>query len=132
MRASDMLTSDQVGRQFEFDPTVAVVRSRASGEFIRCPACSADAERYLFHERGARFVQCRSCDVVYVNPPAREVRNYFDLAPGDDDTAAEDRAHVRKELDDVLRYATDTYRAHRGSSPARVVVAGRMTDDPSI
>ena len=124
-------SSDQIGRRFEFDPTEAVVRSRANARFIGCPACRADAERYLFHERGARFVQCRSCDLVYVNPPAREVRDYFDT-PSVDGATIEDREHVRKELDDVLRYASDVYRAHRGSSPARVLVAGRVADDQSI
>ena len=122
--------TDQLGRRFEFDPTEAVVRSRANARFSSCPACRADAERYLFHERGARFVQCRSCDVVYVNPPAREVRDYFDI-PSAGGPTIEDREHVRKELDDVLRYATDVHRAHRGSSPTRVLVAGRMADHES-
>ncbi len=118
--------TEHVGRRFEFDPTEAVVRSRANARFISCPACRADAERYLFHKRGARFVQCRSCDVVYVNPPAREVPDYFDVPSGGGGAPIEDREHVRKELEDVLRYATDVHRAHRGSSPARVLVAGRM------
>ena len=117
--------TDQTGRRFEFDPTEAVARSRASTSFIRCPACRADTERYLFHKRGARFVQCRSCEVVYVNPPAREVRDYFDIGVA----TSEDREHVRKELDDVLHHAGDVHRAHRGTSPERVVVAGRMADD---
>jgi hypothetical protein len=121
-------STSQIGRRFEFDPTEAVVRSRANSRFISCPACHADAERYLFHELGARFVQCRSCDVVFVNPPAREVREYFDVTAAGSATI-EDREHVRKGLDDVLRYATDVHRAHRGSSPARVVVAGRLPDD---
>ena len=121
--------TDQIGRRFEFDPTEAVVRSRASGRFINCPACGADAERHLFHERGARFVQCRSCGVVYVNPPAREVRDYFDVPSAGERATAEEREHVRKELDDVIGYATDVYRAHRGSTPTRVLVAGRMPDD---
>ena len=81
------------------------MRSRANARFISCPACRADAERYLFHERGARFVQCRSCGVVYVNPPAREVRDYFDVRSSAGVATIEDREHVRKELDDVLRYA---------------------------
>jgi hypothetical protein len=123
--------TDQVGRRFEFDPTEAVVRSRANARFISCPACRADAERYLFHERGARFVQCRSCDLVFVNPPARELHDYFDIqAPGGSATV-EDRGHVRKELDDVLRYASDVYRGHRGISPTRVLIAGRMADELS-
>ena len=123
--------TDQLGRRFEFVPTEAVVRSRANARFTSCPACGADAERYLFHERGPRFVQCRSCDVVYVNPPAREVRGYFDIPSAGGDATIEDREHVRKELDDVLRYATEAHRAHRGRAPARVLIAGRMADDVS-
>jgi Glycosyl transferase family 2 len=123
--------TDQISRRFEFDPTEAVVRSRANARFINCPVCRADAERYLFHERGARFVQCRSCDAVFVNPPARELREYFDVHAAGDATI-EDREHVRKGLDDVLRYAADVHRAHRGSSPARVVLTGRMPDNLSI
>lgn len=121
--------TDHVDRRFEFDPTEAVVRSRANARFVSCPACGADGERYLFHERGARFVQCRSCDLVYVNPPAREVRDYFDIPSAVAGGTIEDREHVRRELDDVLRYATEVYRAHRGSSPGRVLVAGRMAHD---
>jgi hypothetical protein len=124
--------TDQLGRRFEFVPTEAVVRSRDNADFIRCPACGADAERYLFHERGTRFVQCRTCDVVYVNPPAREVRDYLDVPAGADGATVEDTEHVRKELDDVLRYADDVHRAHRGSAAARVVVAGRMPDELSV
>jgi hypothetical protein len=121
-----------VGRRFEFVPTEAVVRSRANARFINCPACGSDAERYLFHERGTRFVQCRSCNAVYVNPPAREVRDYFDVRSPGGDTTIEDRNHVRKELDDVLRYATDVHRARRGAVPGRVLVAGRMPDAESM
>ena len=124
--------TDQLGRRFEFVPTEPVVRSRANADFISCPACRTDAERYLFHERGARFVQCRSCGVVYVNPPARELRDYFNVRSAGDDATSEDREHVRKELQDVMRYAMDVHRAYRGSSPARVVVAGRMPDEETM
>ena len=123
--------TEEIGRRFEFDPTEAVVRSRANARFISCPVCRADAERYLFHERGARFVQCRSCDAVFVNPPALELRDYFDVHAAGDATI-EDREHVRKGLDDVLRYAADVHFAHRGSPPARVVLAGRMPDNLNI
>ena len=124
--------TDQVGRRFEFDPTEAVARSRANARFISCPACGADAERYLFHERGARFVQCRSCDAVFVNPPARELRDYFDVqAPGGGATV-EDVEHIRKELSDVVRYAIEVHHAQRGAPPRRVLVVGRMAGDESI
>ncbi|HEY1715413.1 MAG TPA: glycosyltransferase family 2 protein [Solirubrobacteraceae bacterium] len=124
--------TDHLGRRFEFDPTEAVVRSRASGRFIKCPACGADTERYLFHERGARFVQCRSCGAVYVNPPAREVRDYFDTLAAGERATIEEREHVRKELDDVVRYASGVYETQRGAPPGRIVVAGRMPEDVSI
>ena len=123
--------TDQISRRFEFDPTEAVARSRANARFISCPVCRSDAERYLFHERGARFVQCRSCDTVFVNPPARELRDYFDVHAAGDATI-EDREHVRRGLNDVLHYAADVHRSHRGFSPARVVIAGQMPDDLSI
>jgi hypothetical protein len=125
-----VLPTDQTRRAFEFDPTEAVTRSRANARFISCPVCRSDAERYLFHERGARFVQCRSCDTVFVNPPARELRDYFDVHVAGGATT-EDREHVRAGLNDVLHYAADVHRAHRGSSPARVVLAGQMPDDLS-
>ena len=123
--------AEEINRRFEFDPTEAVARSRANARFISCPACRADAERYLFHERGARFVQCRSCDAVFVNPPARELRDYFDVHAAGSATI-EDREHARKGLDDVMQYAADVYRAHRGASAAHVVIAGRMPDDLSV
>jgi hypothetical protein len=122
--------TDQIRRGLEFDAPEAVARSRANARFISCPVCRSDAERYLFHERGARFVQCRSCDTVFVNPPARELHDYFDVHAAGIATT-EDREHVRRGLNDVLNHAADVYRAHRGSPPARVVLAGSMPDDLS-
>jgi Glycosyl transferase family 2 len=121
--------TDHTERRFEFDPTEAVARSRVNASFIGCPVCGADAERYLFHERGARFVQCRSCDAVYVNPPARELHDYFNVASTGGGPTIEDHDHVRKELGDILRYAAQVHRAHRGSSPRRAIVAGRMVEE---
>ena len=123
---------DRLGRRFEFDPTEAVARSRANARFISCPACGAEAERYLFHERGARFVQCRSCDVVFVNPPAREVRDYFDVETPDGGATIEDHEHIRKEVGDVVRYGIEVHRAQRGASPKRVLVAGRVAGGETI
>ncbi|MGP0036357.1 MAG: glycosyltransferase [Solirubrobacteraceae bacterium] len=123
--------TEEIRRRFEFDPTEAVARSRANASFVSCPVCRADAERYLFHEQGARFVQCRSCETVFVNPPARELRDYFDVHAAGEATI-EDREHVRKGLNDVLRYAIKVHLTHRGASPARVVIAGHMPDNLSI
>ena len=123
--------TDEIRRPLKVDAPEAVARSRANARFISCPVCRANAERYLFHERGARFVQCRSCDTVFVNPPARELRDYFDVHAAGDATV-EDREHVRTGLDDVLRYAADVHRVHRGSPPARIVLAGRLPDDLDV
>ena len=120
--------TDHTERRFAFDPTEAVARSRANADFIGCPVCGADAERYLFYERGARFVQCRSCDAVYVNPPAREFRDYFNVASAGGGPTIAEYEHVRRELDDIVHYAADVYRAHRGTSPRRVLVAGRTVE----
>ena len=108
--------TDQINRRSKFAAPEAVARSRANARFISCPVCRADTERYLFHERGTRFVQCRSCDTVFVNPPARELRDYFDVHAAGNATI-EDREHVRRGLNDVLRCAADVHLAHRGSPP---------------
>ena len=126
------MTSSQLtdqDRRFEFDPPEAVARSRANARFVNCPVCRADSERYLFHERGARFVQCRSCDAVFVNPPAREFRDYFDVHAGGEATI-EDRDHVRKGLNDALRYAAEcprrSPRLRAGTRGSRRTYARRL------
>src|SRR5206468_4540128 len=73
--------------------------------------------------------QCRSCNVVYVNSPAREVRDYFHLASAEERPTVEDQAHLRKEVEDVLGYAADVGRTRRGSAPQRVLLVGRVPED---
>ena len=124
--------TEHIERRFEFDPTEAVARSRANADFIVCPVCGADTERYLFHERGARFVQCRSCQAVYVNPPARELRDYFNVASVDGGRTTEDHEHVQRELGQIVRHAAELYRARRGVSPGRVLIAGRTVEDLGV
>jgi hypothetical protein len=71
--------SSRDGRTLEFQPTPAVNASRSRRRFVRCPACQADAARYLFHKVGVRFVRCGACDMVYVNPSCESPINYFDI-----------------------------------------------------
>jgi len=123
---------DEQARGFDFDPTDAIMRSRANAAFVRCPGCGADAERYLFHEQGARFVQCRSCHVVYTNPPAREVRNYFDVDTQDSGAATGDREHLRKETEDVLRHAVAIARPRTRHTSRRVLLIGRIVDPADL
>jgi glycosyltransferase involved in cell wall biosynthesis len=55
-------------RRFEFAPTKAVESARRRRRYIDCPECGSNAERYLFHRTGIRYVRCRICDLVYTNP----------------------------------------------------------------
>ncbi len=71
--------SSRDGRTLAFEPTAAVNASRSRRRFVRCPACQAEAARYLFHKVGVRFVRCGACDMVYVNPSSESPINYFDI-----------------------------------------------------
>ncbi len=55
-------------RRFEFSPTKAVESARRRRRYIDCPECGSNAERYLFHRTGIRYVRCRACGLVYANP----------------------------------------------------------------
>lgn len=52
----------------ELAPTRAVESARRRHRYIDCPQCGSNAERYLFHRSGVRFVRCRDCGVAYANP----------------------------------------------------------------
>ena len=64
-------------------------------------------------------------------PPLRSATTSTPLS-ADERATIEEREHVRKELDDVVRYASGVYRTHRGAGPEHVLVAGRMPEDLSI
>lgn len=66
-------------RSFTFQPTPAVAASRTRNQYVACPLCQADHSQYLFHKVGVRFVRCRTCGMVYVNPVAEDRVNYFDI-----------------------------------------------------
>lgn len=67
-------------RRYELAPTSAVESARRRRRYIDCPQCHSNAERYLFHRTGVRYVRCRSCGLVYTNPV--EVGD-AELAPAD-------------------------------------------------
>jgi len=71
--------SSREGHTLGFQTTPAVNASRSRTRFVRCPACQAEAARYLFHKVGVRFVRCGACDMVYVNPSTASPINYFDI-----------------------------------------------------
>jgi hypothetical protein len=66
-------------RDFVFQPTPAVVESRARSRYVMCAVCRADNSQYLFHKAGVRFVRCRTCRMVYVNPVGDARVNFFDV-----------------------------------------------------
>lgn len=66
-------------RSFAFDTTPAVLTARTRRRFVDCSICGVDHSQYLFHRRGVRYVRCRSCGVVYVNPVDEVPGNHLDL-----------------------------------------------------
>jgi hypothetical protein len=118
-------------RRFEFEPTPAVLSARARGPFIPCPACQADSERYLFHKMGARFVCCRSCGLVYANPPAPSGRHYFDIEAAGQHARPRDRELVQQDLADIVDAAAAQFAERHGRPAADVVLVGRaLTEGP--
>ena len=107
-------TTDPGPRRFEFVPTPAVLSARARGSFIPCPVCETDNERYLFHKMGVRFVRCRSCGLVYANPPATAGREYFDVDAAGQHKRATDRALFDDDVDDIVRPKVAALAEERG------------------
>jgi hypothetical protein len=116
-------------RRFEFVPTEAVLASRAQGQFIACPVCDADSERYLFTKTGARFVRCRSCGLVYANPPPTTDRNYFDVDAAGQHERPADRALFQTELTEIIESAVRAFENRRAQPVRQVVLAGRTLSD---
>ena len=48
-------------------------------EQISCPVCGADDEHKLWEKRGARYVRCKQCSLVYENPrlTAEELKQLY-------------------------------------------------------
>src|SRR5215467_1919208 len=98
------------GRVFTFDPTPAVAESRGRTRYVSCPVCGTDNADYLFHRTGVRFVRCRSCAVVYVNPIGAVRTNYFDIdRSGQYEGTPADRARAIAEFERVLERLAARY-----------------------
>src|SRR5450432_3141863 len=78
-------------RDFVFVPTEAVARSRDRTQYLNCAACQADNSEYLFHKVGVRFVRCRNCGIVYVNPVGSARSNYFEIERSGQYPSADDK-----------------------------------------
>ena len=83
-------------RDFSFRPTPSVAASRERARYVDCSICRADHSQYLFHKVGVRFVRCRTCGMVYVNPithaAAAAGPNWLDVDGIGQFATAEDRA----------------------------------------
>jgi Glycosyl transferase family 2 len=118
-------------RRFEFVPTPAVLASRQRGPFSPCPVCGSDSERYLFHKLGVRFVRCRSCALVFANPPASDGRHYFDVHAVGQHSRTRDRELFVDDLASLVQTAADQFEAMRGRPSDEIVLAGRTIEDGS-
>jgi hypothetical protein len=117
--------SSRDGRTLEFQPTPAVMSSRSRKRYVRCPACQADAARYLFHKVGVRFVRCGSCDMVYVNPSSESPINYFDIDGARPFTNDRDRELTVAVFGRILERVEKEWGRLRGEPLARTVLLGR-------
>lgn len=119
------MTGGMATRRFEFEPTPAVESARRRGRFIPCPACGSQQQRYLFHRRGARFVRCRACNLVYADPVDPTERGYFDIEAVGQHADQLDHAHAVRDFGDLLDAVAGRFELLRGRRPGRVLLAGR-------
>jgi Glycosyl transferase family 2/Methyltransferase domain len=112
-------------RRFEFTPTPAVQSARRRGQYIPCPACHSQQQRYLFHRTGVRFVRCRACGLVYADPIDPGARKYFDIESLGQHDRAIDRRHAVADFRDLLTTVVDDYTRRLGRAPSKVLVVGR-------
>lgn len=118
------MASDEGAKSFEFTPTIAVAAGRAHNQFIACPACRADTPSYLFHRAGVRFVRCRACGVVYVNPARERPVNYLAVERGPM-YGASDRELVCWDFGRLLDRLAGDHRHVTGAPLERTLLLGR-------
>jgi hypothetical protein len=112
-------------RRYEFTATPAVESARKRARYIPCPACESRQQRYLFHRRGARFVRCRACGLVYADPVDPRDRRYFDITSvGQHDRPADER-NLIADFAHLVRAATERYEHRFGKPPRNLLVVGR-------
>jgi glycosyl transferase family 2 len=107
-----------------FAPTSAVSNARAHSQFVRCPACHADASTYLFHRAGVRFVRC-TCGAVYVNPTRPHPLNDFDIARGRPFSNPRDHALTVSDFGRLLDSVSVDHLRITGHPPTRALLIGR-------
>lgn len=118
------MASDEASKSFAFTPTIAVATGRAHNQFVACPACRADTPEYLFHREGVRFVRCRGCGVVYVNPARERPINYLAVERGPM-YGPKDRELVCWDFGRLLDRLADDHRHITGEPLERTLLLGR-------
>lgn len=112
-------------RTYAFNPTPAVTASRARNRYINCTLCRADHSEYLFHRVGVRFVRCKTCGLVYVNPVGGAGVNYFDMERHARFVTDHDRVLVGRDFGKFLAELGAVYARKTGSRLERTLLLGR-------
>jgi ribosomal protein S27E len=118
-------TSPEEPARFAFVTTAAVSAAREHSRFVRCPACQGDNSTYLFHRSGVRFVRCRGCGAVYVNPARQHPLNDLDIERVRPFSNPRDRALTIADFARLLEHVESDYRLMAGASLERVLLLGR-------
>jgi hypothetical protein len=118
-----------VERAFHFETSPAVARSRERTRYVNCAVCETDNSSYLFHKAGVRFVRCRTCGMVYVNPVGSERTNYFDIGLSGQYPTEQDRQLCLRTFEEFIVKLEATYSADRNEPLCRTVLLGRYYDD---
>lgn len=113
-------------RGFDFEPTPAVTASRTHTRFVDCFVCQADHSQYLFHRTGVRFVRCRTCGAVYVNPIKEAPVNYFDVAALGALPSDRERAVVSEDFDRFMNRVADDFERLEGRPLRRAILLGKF------
>lgn len=119
-------TLQRVAQPIPFTSTPAVLASRRRSRYVDCSVCQADHSQYLFHRSGVRFVGCRSCGTVYVNPRTEHGTNFFDVAKLVASDDAQERALLTKDFEALLQRTESEYKARTQLALHRVVLLGRF------
>src|SRR4051794_3537989 len=112
-------------RRFEFSTTPAPQGGPQRRGVVTGPPSGSDREHYLFYRMGARFVRCRVCDAVYVNPARSHAQSYFDIAALDDLQGAVENHLAVADFDAMLEQIGQQYEAVRGRLPTKILLVGR-------
>lgn len=115
-------------RSFSFEPTPAVAASRSHSLYVGCSSCGADSSRYLFHHVGIRFVRCRVCGLVYVNPVSAERVNYFDIERVEPARTTAERDVAAQCFEQCLERIARDYERVEGKPLERTLLIGRWLD----